>query len=653
MKQSIQNLFSLNKVVSRYQRNKPAIVVAGLYCLFSVLWIVLSDRTIDLLFEDAATISTLQTYKGLFFIILTTLLLYWLVKRSIHKHLHIQAYQRTLIETIPDLVWLKDPDGYYIACNTKFERFFGAKEADIIGKTDHDFVDKALADMFRENDLAAIAAGGSRSNEETVTYASDGHQEILETIKTPMYGPYGDVIGVLGVSRDITERKQQEEKIRHQAHFDSLTGLPNRFLALYQLDQRISHAHRHQQKLALIYVDLDDFKRINDSLGHDTGDKLLIEASARLRSAVRKEDTVGRLGGDEFIVIIDQMDSVEDVANVAENLINCFRKPFNIDNRELLSTATAGIALFPDDGQTPEELLRYADSAMYYAKEAGRNSFAFFTNSMNRDVSRRVQLEEQLHGALSRNEFRLCYQPQIQVSTGHISGFEALLRWRNPVLGDVSPAEFIPVAEHTGLIVPIGKFVLEHAMVAGARWRAALGQDITMAINLSPRQFRDPNLITEILTTLDQSAFPKHCLELEITEGVLISGHGFIEAALEELSSSQITIAMDDFGTGYSSLSYLRNYPFDVLKIDQSFVRDITQDPADKELVNAAITMAHSLGLKVIAEGVETHEQLSLLKAQQCDLAQGYLISKPLESDQVDTLVRKGAAALCSTAATR
>lgn len=642
MKRSIQNLFSLNTAVSRYQRNKPAIMIAGLYCLFSVLWIILSDRTIDLLFKDADTISALQTYKGLFFIVITTLLIYWLVRRSIQKLQHSQAYQRTLIETIPDLVWLKDPNGYYIACNTKFERFFGAKESDIVGKTDHDFVDKELADMFRENDLAAIKAGGPRSNEETVTYADDGHKEILETIKTPMYGPYGEVIGVLGVARDITERKQQEEKIRHQAHFDSLTGLPNRFLALYQLEQRLSSANRHQQTLALIYVDLDDFKRINDSLGHATGDKLLIEASARLRSAVRKEDTVGRLGGDEFIVIIDQIESIKDVAAIAENLINSFRKPFNIENRELLSTATAGVALFPNDGKTPEELLRYADSAMYYAKEAGRNNFAFFTNSMNRDVSRRVQLEEQMHGALGRNEFRLCFQPQISVASSKITGFEALLRWRNPILGDVSPAEFIPVAEHTGLIVPIGQFVLEQAMHAGAQWRKQLGQDITMAINLSPRQFRDPGLIAQILAVLEQSDFPKHCLELEITEGVLISGHGFIEAALAELHTRQITIAMDDFGTGYSSLSYLRNYPFNVLKIDQSFVRDITRDRADRELVNAAITMAHSLGLQVIAEGVETEEQLSLLKSQRCDLAQGYLISKPLEADKIDKLIQQG-----------
>lgn len=650
MKRSIQNLFSFNAAVSRYQRNKPAAMIAGLYCIFSVLWIILSDRTIDLLFEDAETISALQTYKGLFFIIFTTLLIYWLVKRSIQKLQHVQAYQRTLIETIPDLVWLKDPDGFYIACNTKFERFFGAKESDIVGRTDHDFVDKALADMFRENDLAAIKAGRPRSNEETVTYADDGHEEILETIKTPMYSPYGDVIGVLGVARDITERKQQEEKIRHQAHFDSLTELPNRILALYQLEQRISSAHRHQQTLALIYVDLDDFKKVNDSLGHATGDKLLIEASARLRAAVRKEDTVGRLGGDEFIVIIDQIESIEDVAAVAENLIKSFREPFNIDNRELLSTATAGVALFPNDGQTPEELLRYADSAMYYAKESGRNSFAFFTNSMNRDVSRRVQLEEQMHGALARNEFRLCFQPQINVASGTLTGFEALLRWRNPILGDVSPAEFIPVAEHTGLIVPIGQFVLEQAMHDGARWRKQLGQDLTMAINLSPRQFRDPGLITEILKVLEHNNFPKHCLELEITEGVLISGQGIIEAALADLSTRKITIAMDDFGTGYSSLSYLRNYPFNVLKIDQSFVRDITNDRADRELVNAAITMAHSLGLQVIAEGVETEEQLSLLKAQQCDLAQGYLISKPLEAEQIDELIEQGSPILSDAA---
>ncbi|MBE9397766.1 EAL domain-containing protein [Pontibacterium sp. N1Y112] len=630
------------KIPSEHQLSyRPAIKIAALYCLFSILWVILSDRAIEALTSDLESLSTAQTYKGLFFIVITTLLVFWLVRRSIRFHQKSLAYQRTLVETIPDLVWLKATDGTYIACNSKFERFFGAKEADIVGKTDYDFVDKDLADLFRENDLLAINMRGPHSNEEVVTYADDGHQETLETIKTPLYDPKGNVIGILGVSRDITERKQQEERIRHQAHFDSLTNLPNRFLAQHQLEQFVSTASRHKHRVAVIYLDLDDFKKINDSLGHATGDKLLIEASKRLRGAVRQGDTVGRLGGDEFIVLLDNINSADDVAPIAENLINCFRHPFSIDGRALLLTATAGIAIYPEDGEDRLDLLRSADSAMYHAKEAGRNTFAFFTSAMNRDVSRRLLLEEQMHGALARDEFRVCYQPKIDVKSGEITGFEALLRWRNPTLGDVSPGEFIPVAEHTGLILPLGEFVLQEALATGAAWYNEFHRELSMAVNLSPRQFRDPNLINHIKQRIAKSGFPQHCLELEITEGVLMSGHGFIETALDELTDAGIIIAMDDFGTGYSSLSYLRNYPFDVLKIDQSFVRDITHDHADLELVCAAITMAHNLGLSVIAEGVETTEQLDLLATHDCDSAQGYLISRPMEQEDAKQMLEE------------
>lgn len=625
---------------------RPALKVAALYCLFSVFWVVLSDKAIEAFTRDLETLSTVQTYKGLFFIILTTLLIFWLVRRSIRFHQISLAYQRTLVETIPDLISLKNPDGTYIACNSKFERFFGARESEIIGKTDHDFVNHTQANAFRETDLAAIATGSPHINEETLTYADDGHQEILETIKTPMYDPKGKVIGVLGISRDITDRKQQEERIRHQAHFDSLTNLPNRFLSLQQLEQRVSSAKQRNQHIAVIYLDLDDFKKVNDSLGHATGDKLLIEASKRLNNAISQGDTVGRLGGDEFIVLLDGIHNTDSVASVTENLINCFRHPFNIDDRALLLTATAGIAIYPKDGQSGLDLLRCADSAMYHAKESGRNTFAYFTDAMNRNVSRRLLLEEQMHDALTRHEFRVCYQPQINVKSGEITGFEALLRWRNPILGDVSPAEFIPIAEHSGLIIPLGEFVLREALTAGANWHREFDQTLTMAVNLSPRQFRDPHLIHNIMQAITHSRFPKHCVELEITEGVLMSGHGFIETTLDQLAEAGISIAMDDFGTGYSSLNYLRNYPFNVLKIDQCFVRDIATNHADLQLVYAAIGMAHSLGLRVIAEGVETVEQLTLLAARDCDSAQGYLISRPVEQQDARHMLT---ARLCDT----
>ncbi|MCW8964595.1 MAG: EAL domain-containing protein [Gammaproteobacteria bacterium] len=670
---------------------------------------------------------------------------------------------RTLIGAIPDLVWLKDPDGVYLTCNPRFERFFGARESDIIGKTDYDFVDKELADFFRQHDKTAMAAGNPSVNEERVTYADDGHEELLETVKTPVRDSDDQLIGVLGVARDITERKhienrlrtlsqaieqspvsvvitdpdarveyvngtfervsgyrsaeiigqhtrklqsgktpqtvyeelwqcitngkawqgefqnrkkngelywehahiapvlddsgetihylavkedislrkQQEEHILHQAHFDSLTDLPNRFLSLDRLSQLLNEARRTNNLVAVLFLDLDDFKKVNDTMGHDTGDKLLVEAASRLHDMVRSGDTVGRLGGDEFILLLGGITHAADASQVAESLLDLFRDPFCIDGRELLLTASVGIAVYPNDGDNSTELLRNADSAMYHSKGQGRNTYSYFNDSMNKDVSRRLLLEEQMHAALGRGEFSICYQPQINIDDRSIVSIEALLRWDNPSLGEVSPDEFIPIAEQTGLIVPIGEYVLSEAIGMAARWQQRYGQGFTTAINLSPRQFRDPNLVPFIEKTMQQTGIAGKSLELEITEGVLMSGHVYIERALTSLNAIGVGIAMDDFGTGYSSLSYLRSYPFDTLKIDRSFISDITVDQADLELVIAAIAMAHGLSLKVVAEGVETEEQLELLAAQGCDYAQGNLFSKPVSPEEITLMFEK------------
>ncbi len=451
----------------------------------------------------------------------------------------------------------------------------------------------------------------------------------------------GEIELFLFTLKDVTEHKRDEELIKHQATFDALTNLPNRFLALDRLSQLINEAHRDTKRVAILFLDLDDFKKINDTLGHDIGDKLLIEVAVRLRSDLRNGDTVGRLGGDEFIILLGGLDDAADASPIAENLLNHFKDAFIIENRELILTSSVGIAVYPDDGDNSSQLLRNADSAMYHSKKLGRNTYSYFTEAMNQEVSRRLTLEEQMHGALERGEFRLCYQPQVNVTNRRISGVEALLRWNNPVLGDVSPDEFISIAEQTGQIVPIGQFVLTEALTMAVRWQAMLERSFTMAVNLSPRQFRDPNLVAFIEQAIEKSGISSENLELEITEGVLISGYDYIEDALASLSDLGVNIAMDDFGTGYSSLSYLRSYPFNVLKIDRSFINDITVHPADRELVNAAIAMAHSLGLKVVAEGVETEEQLAHLATQGCELAQGYLFSKPGTAEEITTMIEK------------
>jgi EAL domain-containing protein (putative c-di-GMP-specific phosphodiesterase class I) len=336
--------------------------------------------------------------------------------------------------------------------------------------------------------------------------------------------------------------------------------------------------------------------------------------------------------GDEIILILGNLSNGTDACIVFESLLNKFRSAFVIEGRQLILTSSIGISVYPDDGQSSTDLLRCADTAMYQAKSLGRNTYSYFTHEMNKDISRRLAIEEQMRGALEREEFEVYYQAQYNLHTMEVIGAEALLRWNNPLLGNISPVEFIPIAEQTGLIVSIGEFVLLQALTFLGQWQTAQQSTLRMAVNLSPRQFRDPNLVNFIDEALKQSKTDTHCLELEITEGVLMSGHASINDALMELDRLGIILSMDDFGTGYSSLSYLREYPFKVLKIDRTFVNGLTQGVADKELVIATIAMAHALGLKVVAEGIETQEQLAILQSLKCDYAQGYLLAKPVQS---------------------
>ncbi|MEH6358476.1 MAG: EAL domain-containing protein [Pseudomonadales bacterium] len=441
------------------------------------------------------------------------------------------------------------------------------------------------------------------------------------------------------VARDISARKKTEQEILHQAHFDSLTNLPNRFLSLDRLTNIIWDAQRNKKFAAVMFLDLDDFKKVNDSLGHETGDKLLIESARRLRNTVRAGDTVGRLGGDEFIVLISGLKNTADVSSLAEKILNEFRAVFKVDGRELILSASIGIAIYPNDGDDVKALLRNADTAMYHSKEQGRDCFSYFTEAMNLEVFRRIALEEQMFGALDRNEFRVLYQPKVEIYSGRIIGAEALLRWRNPVLADVFPNEFIPIAECSGLIVALGQFVLTEALSMAAQWQDDFDSCFHMAVNLSPRQMRNVNLVSDVMEALLQSGVRAETLELEITEGVLMGSNTYVNETLGGLSHLGVGIVMDDFGTGYSSLSYLRRYPFDTLKIDRSFVNDISIGRVGRELVNATIAMAHGLGLKVVAEGVETKEQLTHLAAQGCDFAQGYLFSKPVSAEEITRML--------------
>ncbi len=541
---------------------------------------------------------------------------------------------REMADMLPLTIGETDTNGNITYANRKALDSFGYTAGELEGGLSIlDMIAPRERGKAASNAMKIMQGGEERSTgAEYAAVRKDGSIFPVLIYSAPILSK-GKPIGMRIVVVDIAVLKQQQEQVLHHAHFDSLTNLPNRFLALDRLAQLIKEAQRSGDRLAVLFLDLDGFKKINDTLGHETGDKLLVQAAERLRDSMRDDDTVGRLGGDEFIVLLGDLKDAADARPVAKNLLDQFRDTFLLDGRELILTASLGIAVYPEDGDNPTELIRNADSAMYYSKEQGRNTYHYFTDHMNRGAAQRLMLEEHLYGAFDRGELHIQYQPLVEIPGRTIVGAEALLRWTSPALGNVPPEEFIPILEQNGQIVPIGRFVIIQALTMAARWQQR--QEFKIAVNLSPHQFRDPGLLQYIENALLETGTTGDSLELEITEGVLMSGHARIDDAMAALSELGVSIAMDDFGTGYSSLSYLRNYPFNTLKIDRSFVNDITTDPADLELVNASTTMALNLGLKVVAEGVETEEQLAILTELGCGLAQGNLFSKPVSPEEI------------------
>lgn len=441
---------------------------------------------------------------------------------------------------------------------------------------------------------------------------------------------------------DITERKRAEDKIIHQAYHDALTNLPNRVLFRDRLEQSLAFARRmRHQKVALLFIDLDRFKLINDSLGHAAGDQLLQLVAQRLREIGRQTDTLARLGGDEFTILLPDVGHVEEARVVADKVLAVMKQPFVVGGRDIFVSASIGISMYPDDSADVDVLMKHADTAMSSVKKQGRNGFHIYTDALDQRSLRRLELENQLHTALERQQLVLHYQPQFDLLEGRIRGVEALIRWQHPELGMISPAEFIPLAEESGLIVPIGAWVLETACRQAHAWREAGFPDLVMSVNLSVRQFFREDIVRLVMQAIDEYCLAAHVLELEITESVAMEDVAYTIRTLKSLAAAGLQLAIDDFGTGYSSLSQLKKMPVKILKIDRSFVQDISIDPDDAEIVNAVITMAHRLGLKVIAEGVESEAQLAHLREQQCDFAQGFLLSRPLPAAELEQLLRK------------
>ncbi|MET0066410.1 MAG: PAS domain S-box protein [Candidatus Thiodiazotropha sp.] len=572
------------------------------------------------------------------------------VYRDITQRKAIESQLRTLsqaVEQSPVSVIITDPKGRIEYVNHTFESLTGYSLNEVLGKSPS-LLKSGETSRSKYQGLWQAISHGEAWEGEFKNRKKSGELFWEYAHIAPVLNDEGVTEHYFAVKEDITVRKQYEEQILHQAHFDALTDLPNRFLSMDRLSLLVNEAQRLGRQVGVLFVDLDDFKKVNDSLGHEIGDHLLVETSRRLQRSVRFGDTVGRLSGDEFLVILSGLTKPEHASLIVEKLLEQLRRIFIIDGRELFISASVGIAIYPNDGSNASELLRHADAAMYHSKQLGKNTYSYFTESMNREVSRRLLLEEHMHGALERQEFYLVYQPQISLLTGDIVGAEALLRWDIPGLGSVSPSEFIPVAEQSGMIVEMGEFVLRQSLSMARQWQTRFLPEFRIAVNISPRQFLKPDLFQDIEMLIQESGVPTHLIDLEITEGVLMSGHSYIDQALAQVIASGINIGMDDFGTGYSSLSYLRNYSFHFLKIDRSFVDDISDDPADRELINATISMAHGLKLQVVAEGVETREQLDYLKGRGCDYAQGFYFSKPLPASDLTQLLSRRASGISS-----
>jgi diguanylate cyclase (GGDEF)-like protein len=469
----------------------------------------------------------------------------------------------------------------------------------------------------------------------------DGSERIFELEASPLWNDDGSLHGILEVITNVTDDldvetqlREHQERLYHLVHHDNLTSLPNRLLLQDRLQRMMVKAKRNKTYAAVLFLDLDRFKKINETLGHDIGDKLLLEVAKRLEKCVRRSDTVARLGGDEFAIILDDLRDTKFVAVVARKILNTLSKPAFIEDYELYATSSIGISLFPDDSEEVDGLMRCADTAMYRAKEAGKNNYQYYTADMNTRAFEFLLLESGLRKALDNDELVVFYQPLIDLSTNKLNGMEALLRWQHPEKGMISPGDFIPLAEETGLIEPIGDWVLRAACEQNKEWQDAGYPPVKVSVNMSARQFSNKNLVENISNVLEETCLKPEYLCIEITESVNMQDVKSTIAKLQKLHNMGVSLSIDDFGTGYSSLSYLKLFPINDLKIDRSFVFNITTDSADAAIALSVIVLAHSMNLNVVAEGVETKEQLELLRKQGCDYVQGFLFSRPLSADE-------------------
>lgn len=543
------------------------------------------------------------------------------------------------VEQSPNGVVIADKRGRIEYVNQSFVQTTGYTLNEVVGKNPR-FLHSGKTSRAVYADMWAHLLEGQAWKGIIMNCRKDGTEYTQSMWISPVRQPNGVVSHYLAITEDITAKKEAEDYIQKLAHFDQLTGLPNRNLMIEQFHIALTRAKRRHECMVVMFIDLDHFKDVNDTLGHSIGDQLLIRQADRIKAALREEDIVSRQGGDEFIVVLPDT-TADGAAEVATKLIEDLAQPIKVDSGELVTTASIGMAIYPDDGDDLEGLLKNSDAAMYRAKYSGRNTFCFYTPAMQASSIRALTISHALRYSVVRNELSLHYQPQFSVGARQIVGVEALLRWHHSELGVVSPAEFIPIAEHSGQILTIGEWVLRTAIAQLSAWIAEGIRPVVMSVNLSAAQFRHPNLVELVTSILDENALPHSLLELELTEAVTMDDPEIAIGIMQQLHDEGIHLSLDDFGTGYSSLSYLKQFKVRRLKIDQSFVRDLTHSHEDKSIITAVIQMAKSLGMKTIAEGVEAIEQLDFLRVQGCDEVQGYYYSRPLPAKEAKKFLRQ------------
>lgn len=559
---------------------------------------------------------------------------------------------QNIIDSIPAPIFFKDKMGIYQGCNNAFERHIGFAKEQIVGHSVFAVANKDNAKVYHDADMALLNQGASQVYESNVESA-DGRKSTVLFHKSVYFEPDGSQGGIVGTMIDISDRKRVEMDMRKMAYSDVITGLANRSKLMDRLDHDLAVAQRQGHLVAALFMDIDNFKDINDTYGHSVGDQLLQMVAERLNPTIRQSDTLARFGGDEFVLILSAPKAQHEAAMVAEQIMALMKAPFHLLDRELTISFSIGLALFPEDGTDAETLLKHADMAMYAAKNEGRSGIHFFSAEMNRQVQERHEMEVSLRQALEQDQFFLHYQPQYDIETGRMSGVEALLRWRHPQKGLIPPAQFIPLAEKTGLILPIGRKVLRMACAQNAAWQQAGYPTLRMGVNLSGVQFSQENLPALIDEILIETGLNPKTLDLELTEGILMEAADKNIGTLTELKRRGIQLSIDDFGTGYSSLSYLKHFPVDRIKIDHSFIRDLPQDADSAVIVETIIAMAMSMNLKVIAEGVETGEQLEFLRMRNCYEIQGYYFAKPQPAEDIEALLTKGATCVVRALAAR